>query len=878
MKRIINLSVCFVLFIALSFTIILKADANDFSNLDVVKSSSIITDQELDAGVKLYQANTTAYNDGIIDEARLNDYVVSWLDYGNNPSVRIVNWTSDYIDDWGGGRATALAQKYEQTHPGYIVVGAINGDFFHITENDEVLNLSMQEGEMLKPYVMDALGSGVIGWTYDGEIVSGNPTISQNMYLEVLGEDGSKISETTISSVNNTISDTGITLLSKDIEKNGEIEYDFTGMTVVELKYSLHRFSLDGNQNNDRLFVKGTISKISKDLGSGSIIPERSVYLVAKDNSLDHLKVDDFVRCQYHLTGEWANVYNTTGYYDKILENGNSMFYQSSKNDYSHIAGDTSYINCKKNRTVIGMREDGTTVLMTIEYRKDGNYGASYYECAEYLRSVGCVEGWLLDGGGSTSMALRQPAGNFELIAGGSDGQERSNGNAVLLVVKDPGITPVMEHITRFSATIDLTDNDSPFRKDVFDIKMELNGEVYDYNNEPIKFENLEEDTEYTITIHYKMRLENGKVFSGKLYRSFETFEFNAPSVTFSVAQKSNTELVLSHKVRKADGVEISNFAIHQGDNTYNVNPGEDVHVTNLKPLSNYEFYATFDAYDPVTSNIYHITTKVYECSTLKEARPIITKFKLVKHAGTVLEFEYGYSDQKNQVEYAYIEFFGSVNEVEGTSGIKRFEGFDLTQSSYTFTFRLKTATGEIVSNKIVMEQMDELPPSEEIPHEHNFIDGKCECGETDPNYVPPHVHNFVEGKCECGEVDPNYVPPHVHNFVEGKCECGEIDPNYVPPHVHNFVEGKCECGETDPNYVPPHEHNFVEGKCECGETDPNYVPPHEHNFVEGKCECGEVDPNYVAPKKKCGKKNLLFVVELIALTSLIYVFFKKNK
>ena len=86
-------------------------------------------------------------------------------------------------------------------------------------------------------------------------------------------------------------------------------------------------------------------------------------------------------------------------------------------------------------------------------------------------------------------------------------------------------------------------------------------------------------------------------------------------------------------------------------------------------------------------------------------------------------------------------------------------------------------------------------------PHEHNFIEGTCECGETDPNYVPPHVHNFVEGKCECGETDPNYVPPHVHNFVDGICECGETDPNYVPPHVHNFIKGICECGEVDPSY-----------------------------------------------------------------------------
>ena len=75
---------------------------------------------------------------------------------------------------------------------------------------------------------------------------------------------------------------------------------------------------------------------------------------------------------------------------------------------------------------------------------------------------------------------------------------------------------------------------------------------------------------------------------------------------------------------------------------------------------------------------------------------------------------------------------------------------------------------------------------------------------------------------------------PHEHNFVEGKCECGAEDPNYQPPsggetpapHEHNFIEGKCECGATDPNYQPPHEHNYIDGKCECGAEDPNYQPP----------------------------------------------------
>ena len=59
------------------------------------------------------------------------------------------------------------------------------------------------------------------------------------------------------------------------------------------------------------------------------------------------------------------------------------------------------------------------------------------------------------------------------------------------------------------------------------------------------------------------------------------------------------------------------------------------------------------------------------------------------------------------------------------------------------------------------------------------------------------HKHDFVEGKCECGESDPNYNPPHQHSFVGGKCACGEIDPD----HECIFFEGKCIiCLKDDPN------------------------------------------------------------------------------
>ena len=51
-----------------------------------------------------------------------------------------------------------------------------------------------------------------------------------------------------------------------------------------------------------------------------------------------------------------------------------------------------------------------------------------------------------------------------------------------------------------------------------------------------------------------------------------------------------------------------------------------------------------------------------------------------------------------------------------------------------------------------------------------------------------------------------NTTPPHEHEFVNGECSCGESDPNYVPPHEHNFINGTCSCGKKDPNYQEPKE------------------------------------------------------------------------
>jgi hypothetical protein len=111
------------------------------------------------------------------------------------------------------------------------------------------------------------------------------------------------------------------------------------------------------------------------------------------------------------------------------------------------------------------------------------------------------------------------------------------------------------------------------------------------------------------------------------------------------------------------------------------------------------------------------------------------------------------------------------------------------------------TATTEItIKDSVVIKaahNFDNLILAQDAVHTATELKGAvaahyhCSCGAY-----------FNEGK-EATTLEALTGAVPTHTFVEGACECGATDPNYVPPHEHTFVEGKCECGETDPNYTP---------------------------------------------------------------------------
>lgn len=96
-------------------------------------------------------------------------------------------------------------------------------------------------------------------------------------------------------------------------------------------------------------------------------------------------------------------------------------------------------------RTAIAIDRTGTKVFMvTVDGRQSGySQGQSLKEFAEYLVSIGAYQALNLDGGGSTTMAVRKPGDfNVSLFNKPSDGRERSVSTSLFAVSTAPVGTP----------------------------------------------------------------------------------------------------------------------------------------------------------------------------------------------------------------------------------------------------------------------------------------------------------------------------------------------------------------------------------------------------------------------------------------------------
>ncbi len=513
-----------------------------------------------------------------------NNHTVHWADFDPSSGVKVVTYSSAAADKWKMTRTRDAAREWERENPGWIVLAGINGDFFDINGTGQPTGNFMQSGDMYKADLAGGTHS-TIGWTSDGSVITGQPTLSSKMYLKVIDEKNNVLKETEIANCNGIPLDSGITLLTKDC-KNA---YDLTGFTVYDCAYDICRIS-----NRGYVFVKGVVGE--KVTISGEQIPEIGhFYLVSKDGSLEKaVQNGDQIKCEYSFTGDWADVQNTIGSKYKILENGEPI------KSLAGVTGlDNLFISTTHPRTLIGFREDGSTVFMTIEGRgtiAERKVGASLYECAELLQALGCVEGYNLDGGGSTTLIAKNIIGSFDLINYPSDGSERSDGNHCFVVMRDPGFN-LTSDVSYDQMTLNLLPYNDEAYNDLTDINITVNGVTKKYENQALLFTGLKQNTEYVVEVSYtstdvydetKRTVHHYK----KTIMTADGPDYIAPTIeTFEESVKTKAMIGIKYKYVDPDEMVESAYIEYNGEKFLISSKTGTAMISNLDFVNNnYEF------------------------------------------------------------------------------------------------------------------------------------------------------------------------------------------------------------------------------------------------------------------------------------------------
>ncbi len=473
MKRTIIAVISTVLTCSMLFAVIIPASAQ-VENPYGVESVGCITGIEMEdsttllGGVEQFTAIVTSHIQGLDERA-----AIPYRTYGaiGNENTKMFVYSVGSEDGLDFARATTkeIVERFEAENPEWDAVIAINGDFFDIetakTESMGEPEFPMiQMGDCYKTNILSGSGGrGIVGTTSDGKMVyytvgskyrengyGTQMTLSTTYQLQILGEHRTNAIASYPAYADYNARNNRVTFLTSDSRSRS-----FEGATVYVVKCDTYRrahIGINGEElGTTGYFIEGEIVEL-REGREVERVPEGYAYFAVKEPEVfELLEIGAYIKCQKVLTGEWADVENAIGFKQQILADGNLLL----KNCYGKYNpnGDPEtkewtsdiydYPYCWKDRTAIGFKEDGTPVLLVLKKSLDTdaykNLGASYYEIAEQLKALGCVDGFLLDGGGSSTFVVRNEDGTFSNAYVG-EGNGRAVANAVILAVRDESV------------------------------------------------------------------------------------------------------------------------------------------------------------------------------------------------------------------------------------------------------------------------------------------------------------------------------------------------------------------------------------------------------------------------------------------------------
>ena len=492
--------------------------------------TSIVEENLLFGGIKHTKYNaessyTRNTEDKYIGKTTANQFYaqsVNTLEIPNNGKAKVVQWTylpSSSTFGWTLTTVTKMASNYELHNPGYKVVAAINGDFFDIESKASygpllktTRGVGVSDGEVIR--AMDARGLEnnplTIGFKNNGKgdnyVQGGKIEFSEYHMLTLYDEEDNVIDELEIKYINSEPSDGEIAVyfsyptgVNPDNKAQG---YELVEMPANSA-YICENPSRLVPSSDTVLYAKGSLIEATetKDLAWGT-------FGIVTTNQEIRSKIDSAttVRVQRNVIGDYADCDNIGGGVFPLLLNGQKFFDQ----DTVHHP-----------RTMIGAKADGSIVMATVDGRQksSGMHGMTGDELGATMQYYGCVSAVNLDGGGSTTIAIRDENDQFRILNSPSDGSLRNDANCYLVVMKqaDFDVTSIESTDNMIAFNLDTTETDL---NEITKIKCTLNGVTKEVVNNRVVFDGLESNKYYNYYFSYDSPTEKDikTLLSGNIY------------------------------------------------------------------------------------------------------------------------------------------------------------------------------------------------------------------------------------------------------------------------------------------------------------------------------------------------------------------------
>ena len=537
------------------------AAANEYSNEGATyRVNEVVDEYDLGFGVKYHREISETKRSGY---SGFDAQQVNVLEITPSDDVQLVPYAYLVDDQWNAIAVKKAAIEYETRYPGYKVVAAVNGDYFKI--NDAVrasTGVTIGQGEYYKT-ISDHSGVNSIAIRNNGsgKQLFTTKVTSQVPVLAIYDANNNIIQEFTINKVNKEPGDNEIAVYYAQREKN-------FGQYVVKEKASGVWFVQKGDiavtSRKDSFYGVGKISSFE----NGEIEVNKRQFAIKTNNEQVNalLAVGTKIRVQYEFTDPSVEgIDNFIGFPFTIIENNKV------------INADTN----RHPRTIIGQRENGDIILAVIDGRQNnkGMYGVNSYEMAAILGYYGCVDGWNLDGGGSSTLIVRkQPNWTFGNEGNGfnttasewyvtnnpSDGNERSDGNHLLVVVKMPEVKVDVHSVSETTITLNvvlLTDIDK--YKNLYIL---FGKEYYEVKEGKVTITGLKKNTAYDFWLYSKNGDQYINLMNCQTYTTSKTKPSDI-SVTVSLLEKNGeVQILFRYKIDVDEAVRTIVFISENGE------------------------------------------------------------------------------------------------------------------------------------------------------------------------------------------------------------------------------------------------------------------------------------------------------------------------